>query len=577
MIEYINKKFLNISAIVFLSYLSFLWTFWIFHVEFNAYVVSVVIVCRLLASVFIYKDYSLSWSKSTQKTFLLKSFVYLVALVVYVPVFYKVVEIALFLSEFAFFLLWFNFIMYSYYIYKNRSSVKHTKTLVIYGAGNGGTSLAKEYSNSKYKIMYFVDDDKKLHKRSIDGVWIYSSQQLKNKMKNKKFDLLVIAMPSANKNRITQIYSELKEYFNEIKILPSLDKILQNDLYLNQLKQISIEDLLARCPQDLDKNVIGNFLHNKIVLVTGAGGSIGSEICTQCLKYGVKKLYALDHSEYNLYALKEKLPNVITIMHSVLDKKSLKQTFMTCKANILIHAAAYKHVPMVEDNIENAIKNNIIGTKNCIDLADEFGVSKFILISTDKAVRPTNVMGATKRICELYATNKKTKNMEIVAVRFGNVLNSSGSVIPKFYKQIKNGGPLSVTHKDITRYFMLISEACELVLQSGAIGQGGEIFILNMGEPVKILDLAKNMIKLSGKQNIQIIFTGLRPGEKLYEELLINESDIKTKYPSIMISKNTCYDIEKLNEDIKNLLNSCNQIEQLKMIVPEFEHQKNKE
>lgn len=310
--------------------------------------------------------------------------------------------------------------------------------------------------------------------------------------------------------------------------------------------------------------------------MTGAGGSIGSEISRQCQKYGASELFLLDHSEYNLYSIIEELEadNVTPIMHSILHIEALEKTFLTCKPDIVIHAAAYKHVPLVEANIEEGIANNILGTKHCIDMAIKHGVQKFILISTDKAVRPTNVMGTTKRICELYAGNVDSGKMEIVSVRFGNVLGSSGSVIPKFKAQIESGGPVTVTHPDITRYFMLIPEACELVLQAGAIGQGREVYILDMGEPVKIIDLAKKMIDLSGKQSVKIEFTGLRPGEKLYEELLIDEADGQTPYASITVAKQSHYDIIELNKDINELLTCKDKLAKLKAIVPEFKHNK---
>jgi FlaA1/EpsC-like NDP-sugar epimerase len=264
-------------------------------------------------------------------------------------------------------------------------------------------------------------------------------------------------------------------------------------------------------------------------------------------------------------------------MQSVTNRNLLDATFKNHKPDIVIHAAAYKHVPLVEANIYEGIYNNVIGTKNVIDTSIKHGVQKFVMISTDKAVRPTNVMGTTKRICELYAQNaaSNVKGTDIVAVRFGNVLGSSGSVIPKFKSQIKSGGPITVTHPDITRYFMLIPEACELVLQAGAIGSGGEIFILDMGEPIKIVDLAKKMIELSGHDDVKIEFTGLRPGEKLYEELLIEESDAKTAYESITVANATTYDIEKLNKDIDELLACDDKLAKLKEIVPEFHHQPN--
>ncbi len=298
----------------------------------------------------------------------------------------------------------------------------------------------------------------------------------------------------------------------------------------------------------------------------------------QCIFFNAKKLILIDHSEYNLYQLIEEIDTqieIVPVMQSVVNKALLQKTFMLHRPHIVIHAAAYKHVPMVELNIEGSIINNVIGTKNCIDVSIEYKVEKFILISTDKAVRPSNVMGATKRICELYAQNVKNNDTDIVAVRFGNVLGSSGSVIPKFKSQIAQGLDLTVTHPDITRYFMLIPEACELVLQAGAIGLGGELFILNMGEPIKIVDLAKKMIELSGNDSINIKFTGLRTGEKLYEELLLNEDNINTEYDSITITKPTHYPIDKLNHDIESLLHSDNMLKSLKKIVIEFEHKEN--
>ena len=575
---HLDKRVLNILVIICLSFITFTWTFWIFHRPFELHIILWVILIRILASILIFKDYSLSWSKATQKTFLLKSFVYIGAFCVYMPFLYGQIRIAGLLSELAFYLFAINFTMYAYSITINRSKIKKNKSLVIYGAGRAGLKLEEEYRNSEFKIQYFIDDDKALQKRSIDGIRIISKEKLKEKIGLKeKFDMLIVAMPSVSSRRINVIYERLNSSFEEIKVLPSLDKILNSDALQKELKNISVEDLLARHPQDLDKKLISEFLKDKKVLITGAGGSIGSEISRQCLKYGVKELNLLDHSEFNLYTICEELNSskVNPIMHSVLNVKALEKTISTCKPDIVLHAAAYKHVPLVEANIEEGIQNNIIGTKNCIDLSIKYGVKKFILISTDKAVRPTNVMGTTKRICELYAGNVDSKSTEIAAVRFGNVLGSSGSVIPKFRSQIKKGGPVTITHPDITRYFMLIPEACELVLQTGAIAKGGEIFILDMGEPVRITDLANKMIELSGKKDVKLEFTGLRPGEKLYEELLIDDSDEKTQYESITVASNTLYDIKKLNEDIEKLLTCKDKLAQLKKIVPEFKHNKN--
>ncbi|MEA1955035.1 MAG: nucleoside-diphosphate sugar epimerase/dehydratase [Campylobacterota bacterium] len=573
-----NKKILNFLVIVVLTFVTFWWTFYIFHFSFDIWLVASVAVIRILASYSIFSDYSLSWSKSTTKTFLLKSVVYIVPFMLYAIYYYGVFHFSFLVSELFFYLFSINFLMYGYSFYINKSKIKKDKCVVIYGSGDAGLKLESEFKHTQFKVKYFVDDNKIKQNRSIDSIQVISPQTLKSKISNQKFttDMLVIAIPSADKNTINKIYEDYSNNFETIKILPSFEEILADKEIKTQLKDISVEDLLARHPKDLDKTAIKNFIKDKIVLVTGAGGSIGSEIVRQCKYFEASKIILLDHSEYNLYAIEQELDSdiVIPIMQSVVNKKDLDKTFKNYKPEIVIHAAAYKHVPLCEANIDEAIKNNVIGTKNIIDVACDNGVNKLVLISTDKAVRPTNVMGTTKRICELYAVNKFSKT-EIVAVRFGNVLGSSGSVIPKFKSQIENSKNITVTHPEITRYFMLIPEACELVLQAGSLGSGGEIFILDMGEPIKIVDLANKMIKLSGKDNIEIEFSGLRAGEKLYEELLIDEAESETKYESITVAKPTKYDIDKLNKDIEELMNSNDKLAKLKEIVPEFEHRKN--
>jgi len=404
--------------------------------------------------------------------------------------------------------------------------------------------------------------------QKINGVEVKSYEDIK--VFHKGIETAIVSM----EYDVKEIYEDIKNLgIHDIKVFNPISNYEKNTF-----KDVSVEDLLARHPKDLDKERIETFIKSKIILVSGAGGSIGSEICRQCQKYGAKKLILLDHSEYNLYSILEEMREIeaVPVMQSIVDKKLLEKTFQRHKPDIVIHAAAYKHVPLVESNIYEGILNNIIGTKNIIDTSIKYGVEKFVMISTDKAVRPTNVMGTTKRICELYAQNSNGKGTDIVAVRFGNVLGSSGSVIPKFKKQIEEGGPITVTHPDITRYFMLIPEACELVLQAGAIGSGGEIFILDMGEPVKIVDLAKKMCELSGRDDIEIVFSGLRPGEKLYEELLIDESDATTEYASITVAKPTHYDIEQLNKDIEELLETSDKLTKLREIVPEFEHKTNR-
>lgn len=572
---YIDKRILNFLVIIVLTTATVWWTSFIFHYSFDLKLVFVIIILRILFSFLIYKDYSLSWSKATQKTFLLKSIVYISAFCIYMPFYYGEYRVAFLASELAFYLFAINFLMYSYYYLINRSRVQKTKVAAIYGAGKSGIKLEEEFKSSEYKVKCFIDDDKILQKRTIDGLQILSDKLLKERIGEKeKFDLLVITMPTAPKQRIKEVYESLSNYFEEIRVLPSTEEILESQDFTKQLKNISVEDLLARHPNDLDKNAIEEFVKEKTVLITGAGGSIGSEIARQCKIFKAKQLILLDHSEFNLYKICEELAdyNIVPVMQTVRNFGFIENTFKKYKPDIVIHAAAYKHVPLVEDNILEGISNNIIGTKNCIDLSIKYNVKKFVLISTDKAVRPTNVMGTTKRVCELYAQNVDSKNTEIVAVRFGNVLGSSGSVIPKFRKQIEEGGPITVTHPDITRYFMLIPEACELVLQAASIGKGGEIFILDMGEPIKIVDLANKMIELSGRHDIEVEFCGLRPGEKLYEELLINDSDRKTDYESITVASPTKFDIDELNVQIERLLQEEDRLSILKEIVPEFNH-----
>jgi FlaA1/EpsC-like NDP-sugar epimerase len=574
----INKKILNFIVIIFLTFITFSWTFFIFHIPFSLELVLSVIGLRVLSSIFIFKDYSLSWSKATQKTFLMKSVVYIIPFLVYAPFYHGEYRFAFLSSELFIYMFSINFLMYLYYYYVNRGRLKKTKNVVIYGAGKAGLKLEEEFEKSEYKVKYFCDDDTIVQGRSIDAIKILSVEQLKEKIGTTiKYDLLIIAMPSASQDEIKNAYNNLSTYFKEVKILPSFENILTNKDFTKQLKDISVEDLLARHPKDLDKTAIKKFIKDKVILVTGAGGSIGSEIVRQCKIFEASKIIAVDSSEYNLYTIEQEISSdiLVPVMQNVVNIDDIEETFKKYRPDIVIHAAAYKHVPLVEANINEAIVNNIIGTKNIVDISVKYEVEKLVLISTDKAVRPTNVMGTTKRICELYAQNKKSDKTIISAVRFGNVLGSSGSIIPKFRQLIEEGKNLTVTHPDITRYFMLIPEACELVLQSGALGVGGEIFILDMGEEVKIVDLAKKMIELSGRDDIEIEFIGLRPGEKLYEELLINDSDGSTKYDSITVAQRTPYDINQLEKDIEELLVCNDKINKLREIVPEFDHKLN--
>lgn len=573
-----DKRFLGVIVNVFVSIFSIYLVAYLLNKELTISILSIIVGFRILASFILFDDYKLSWSKASTKTGLMKIILALIAFAIYTPILYYFYNVPfnLLFIDFIFYAFAINILVYVYKYFYSIKGNKKTKTFVIYGAGKAGLQLQREFLNSEYKLICFIDDDEILQCRSIDGISIFSKEKYISNYSN-KFDMMIIAMPSASKEQINRIYSSMQDKFDTIKILPSMSKILKNEDFSKQLKDIEVEDLLARHPKDLDKKQIENFIKDKVVLITGAGGSIGSEISRQCNLFGAKQLILLDHSEFNLYSITEELKgaNIIPVMQTVRKLEFLEKTFEKYKPEIVIHAAAYKHVPLVEHNILEGISNNIIGTKNCIDISIKYGVEKFVLISTDKAVRPTNVMGTTKRICELYAQNVNAKNTEIVAVRFGNVLGSSGSVIPKFKAQIEAGKNITVTHPEITRYFMLIPEACELVLQAASIGKGGEIFILDMGEPIKIVDLAKKMIDLSGRSEIQIEFCGLRPGEKLYEELLINDSDKKTQYESITVASSTILDINELNQKIEELLICEDKIGKLKEIVPEFDHKLN--
>ncbi|MGJ0353551.1 UDP-N-acetylglucosamine 4,6-dehydratase (configuration-retaining) [Aliarcobacter cryaerophilus] len=579
MIKILDKRFLGVIVNIVVSIFSLYLVAFLLNIELSFTILVVVIGFRILASFLLFDDYKLSWSKASTKTGLMKIVLSAIAFLVYAPILYYFYSVPLnfLFIDLVFYTFLINILVYVYKYFYSMKGDKKTKTFVIYGAGKAGLQLQREFLNSEYKLICFIDDDEILHHRSIDGISIFSKEKYCSLYSNKNFDMMIIAMPSASKEQINKIYNSMQDKFGTIKILPSMGNILKEEEFTKQLKDITVEDLLARHPKDLDKRQIESFIKDKIVLITGAGGSIGSEISRKCASFGAKQLILLDHSEFNLYSITEELKdfNIVSVMQTVRKIEFIEETFKKYQPQIVIHAAAYKHVPLVEHNILEGISNNIIGTKNCIDVSIKYGVEKFVLISTDKAVRPTNVMGTTKRVCELYAQNVDSKNTEIVAVRFGNVLGSSGSVIPKFKAQIEAGKNITVTHPEITRYFMLIPEACELVLQAASIGNGGEIFILDMGEPIKIVDLAKKMIELSGRSEISIEFCGLRCGEKLYEELLIDDSDKKTQYESITVASPTFFDIEELNKKIEELIVCEDKISKLKEIVPEFDHRLN--
>ena len=445
----------------------------------------------------------------------------------------------------------------------------HKPTLII-GVSSNTANLIKsmlESSSEYYPVGIIVVQEKNrnLIGSTIQNLKIGSTDKIASLIETEEIEAAIIdgSLPS---DILRNAYTLLTD--------AGIGDIKRSSLLSDgqeAITSLSVEELLARHPKDLDSQTIETFIRGKKVLITGAGGSIGSEITLQCHRFGAAELILIDHSEFNLYQIGEYVPSAQLHLCNIIDRDRLDRIIGSSRPDIVIHAAAYKHVPLCEANIQTAIMNNVIGSRNVIDSAIEYDVSKIVIISTDKAVRPTNVMGTTKRIVELYAQNVDPRNSEIVAVRFGNVLGSSGSVIPKFKSQIEAGGPITITHPDITRYFMLISEACQLVLQAAAIARGGELFILDMGESVKIADLAKTMIRLYATVPIEIVYTGLRPGEKLYEELLIDESEQKTAFESIMIARSTHYPIEKLQEDIENLIGNSNTIEALQKIVPEFQ------
>ena len=413
--------------------------------------------------------------------------------------------------------------------------------IMVVGAGDAGATMIKEIKHHPEhgkKVVVVIDDDKSKHGQRISGVKIAGGQE-KIKYFARKYGVeeIIIAIPTAKQKEIKKIVSECNKTRCKLKILPSLIDIISEKVTVSKLRNVQIEDLLGREPVNLNVREISGYLEGKIVLVTGGGGSIGSELCRQIARFRPRRIIAFDIYENTVFELTNEMKKMFptiefeAVIGSVRDKARLNRVMENYKPHVVFHAAAHKHVPLMEGNSCEALLNNVIGTKNMVDVSEKYAVQKFVMISTDKAVNPTNVMGASKRIAEMIIQEKsKTSATTFVAVRFGNVLGSNGSVIPIFRKQIENGGPVTVTHKDITRYFMTIPEAVQLVIQTGAIAKSGEIYVLDMGEPVKILDLAETVIKLSGfipYEDIDIEIVGLRPGEKLYEELLLAEEGIE--------------------------------------------------
>ena len=450
----------------------------------------------------------------------------------------------------------------------NKNQDNKANNLLIIGAGMGAREIIIAIKNNmrdKYNIVGIIDDDISKINHYILGIKVLGTRyDIPKIAKEKNVDLIFFAINKIDAVSRRKILEICQETGVKTRVLPTTEEVINKQGAMNSLRDVQIEDLLGRDPVHLDNKNINSLIKNKTVLVTGGGGSIGSELCRQIVKYDPKRLVILDIYENNLYDIEMELRaeypklNLEAIVASVRDKARLNNVFETYKPEIVFHAAAHKHVPLMEKSPLEAIHNNVFGTYNVVNCADEYGVEKFVLISTDKAVNPTNIMGASKRVCEMIVQAKnKVSKTEYVAVRFGNVLGSNGSVIPLFKKQIERGGPVTVTHKDITRFFMTIPEAVQLILQAVTYAKGGEIFVLDMGEPVKIYDLAVSLIKLLGYEpnvDIPIEITGLRPGEKLYEEILMSEEGLtSTKHDKIFISKPMHMEMTELEEKLNIL------------------------
>jgi FlaA1/EpsC-like NDP-sugar epimerase len=447
----------------------------------------------------------------------------------------------------------------------------HKERVLIYGAGSSGRQLAQALMNGEqYHPVLFVDDDTTLHRSTILGVPVGSPSQITSQIKTFNISRILLALPSASRSRRREVLDALEELPIPVQSVPGMSDLVSGSMRIDELQDVKIEDLLGRDPVAPSQKLILSDTEDKVVMVTGAGGSIGSELCRQIIACQPLSLILLEQSEFALYNIEHELKSLIAkhkyktslvpILGSVQDMDRLETVMKGFKVKTVYHAAAYKHVPLVEFNVTEGVRNNVFGTHCAAEAAIKAGVDTFVLISTDKAVRPTNIMGATKRLAELVlqALSQRQSTTRFCMVRFGNVLGSSGSVVPLFREQIRRGGPITVTHKDIIRYFMTIPEAAQLVIQAGAMGQGGDVFVLDMGEPVKIADLARRMIHLMGLEvkddvhpngDIEIHYTGLRPGEKLYEELLISGNEQPTAHPRIMKANETAlswHDMEQL-------------------------------
>lgn len=468
--------------------------------------------------------------------------------------------------------------------YKEKSKV------IIFGAGEAGIITKRTLDRDaglKYKVLAFVDDDEKKSGKTLEGIAIVSMKKLAVLLNKNNVAHVIISVQNLPSERKKELVDICLKHDTKVLNVPPVANWINGELSFKQIKTIKIEELLEREAIKINIENIKKDLSNKTVLVTGAAGSIGSEIVRQVISFNPKKIILLDQAESPLYEIEMELKdsfdklNYEIIIGDIRNTERLENVFKTLKPQIVFHAAAYKHVPMMENNPSESILTNVLGTKNVADLAVKYQAEKFVMVSTDKAVNPTNVMGASKRIAEIYTQSLgETVNTKFITTRFGNVLGSNGSVIPRFRQQIANGGPITITHPDITRFFMTIPEACQLVLEAGTSGNGGEVFVFDMGESVKILDLAKKMIKLSGltlDKDINIVFSGLRPGEKLYEELLTNEENsLPTHHQQIMIAKVKEYEFKTIEKQINELINCFDKqdnsliVSLMKTLVPEY-------
>ena len=556
------------------------------------YIISVVLIFKF------FKLYDIYWGSATAKNLL--TIMGATAVVTLVQFF--VMSIAHLDMPYGYFVLSFAFLTgaewllrFSLRIVKafSDTTAKDDPTIVLYGAGEAGSAILHELKHSNLtegRVAAILDDDRNKWGRYIDGIKVEGGRgSLKKVLHQVKPQYIYLAMPSATPTQRKQLIEAIQatEAKAKIKVLPGMYQLINGEISVSKMRDVDITDLLGREPIKVNLDEVVGYLKDKVVLVTGGGGSIGSELCRQIANHHPKKLIVFDIYENNVYDLQQELKrtnpdvDIEYLIGSVRNTHRVEEIFADYRPQIVFHAAAHKHVPLMEDSPNEAIKNNVFGTYKVAKAADKYAAERFVLISTDKAVNPTNVMGASKRMCEMIVQmmSRRSKHTNFVAVRFGNVLGSNGSVIPLFKKQIAHGGPVTVTHPDIIRYFMTIPEAVSLVLQAGAYARGGEIFVLNMGDPVKILDLAKNLIRLSGFEpdvDIPIKFTGLRPGEKLYEEMLMEEEGMKdTPNKLIHIGSPIVFDDDHFENELKEL-NEVSQADTpdirryIKKIVPTY-------